>query len=69
MPSHLGKDGSVTFTDGQRVPYVDTVMYRTGYLYTFPFLDEIVSTADNRCGVSTTRAVAALPAAPMPGQQ
>ena len=49
MPSHLSKDGSVTFTDGQHVAHVDTVMYCTGYLYTFPFLDNIVSTADNRC--------------------
>ena len=48
MPSQLGRDGSVTFSDGQHVPHVDTVMYCTGYLYTFPFLDNIVSTADNR---------------------
>lgn len=38
----------MTFTDGQHVPHVDTVMYCTGYLYTYPFLDNIVSTADNR---------------------
>lgn len=48
VPTRLAKDGSVTFSDGQRVEKVDTVMYCTGYLYTFPFLENIVSTADNR---------------------
>ncbi|KAL0040645.1 hypothetical protein WJX79_000450 [Trebouxia sp. C0005] len=48
VPSSLAKDGSVTFSDGQRVERVDSVMYCTGYLYIFPFLDNIVSTADNR---------------------
>lgn len=48
MPTSLGKDGTVTFSDGQHVENVDTVMYCTGYLYTFPFLENIVSTADNR---------------------
>ena len=48
VPTHLAKDGSVTFSDGQRVEKVHTVMYCTGYLYTFPFLENIVSTADNR---------------------
>lgn len=37
-------------------------MYCTGYLYKFPFLDSIVSTADNRCGLSHTCAGPALPA-------
>ena len=48
VPTSLAKDGSVTFSDGQRVEQVDSVMYCTGYLYTFPFLENIVSTADNR---------------------
>ncbi|DBA74144.1 TPA: hypothetical protein ACH3X1_010945 [Trebouxia sp. C0004] len=48
VPTHLAKDGSVTFSDGQQVEEVDTVIYCTGYLYTFPFLEDIVSTADNR---------------------
>lgn len=48
VPASLAKDGSVTFSDGQRVEKVDSVMYCTGYLYTFPFLENIVSTADNR---------------------
>ncbi len=48
VPTSLAKDGSVTFSDGQRVEKVDSVMYCTGYLYTFPFLENIVSTADNR---------------------
>lgn len=48
VPSKLGKDGSVTFSDGQHVDHVDTVMYCTGYLYTFPFLKDIVATHDNR---------------------
>lgn len=47
-PSQLGEDGSVTFSDGQHVEHVDTVMFCTGYLYTFPFLEGIVSTTDNR---------------------
>lgn len=51
VPSKLGKDGSVTFTDGQHVDRVDTVMYCTGYLYSFPFLRDVVDTADNRCRV------------------
>ena len=48
MPSKLGADGSVTFTDGQHISHVDTVMFCTGYLYSFPFLNGIVGTADNR---------------------
>ncbi len=54
VPTSLAKDGSVTFSDGQRVERVDSVMYCTGYLYTFPFLDNIVSTADNRCCCCTS---------------
>ena len=61
VPSHLGKNGSVTFTDGQHVPHVDTVMYCTGYLYTFPFLDNIVSTADNRFVLACLGALLCLP--------
>lgn len=48
VPTSLSKEGTVTFSDGQHVENVDTVMYCTGYLYTFPFLENIVSTADNR---------------------
>ena len=48
VPTQLGKDGSVTFSDGQHAAHVDTVMFCTGYLYDFPFLEDIVSTDDNR---------------------
>uniref|UniRef100_A0A0D9WUR5 Flavin-containing monooxygenase n=1 Tax=Leersia perrieri TaxID=77586 RepID=A0A0D9WUR5_9ORYZ len=35
---HLGDDGAVVFDGGERV-VADTVMYCTGYVYSFPFLD------------------------------
>lgn len=49
MPASLGTDGAVTFTDGQHVPHADVVLYATGYLYTFPFLQlqDILSVEEN----------------------
>ncbi|BAF20656.1 flavin-containing monooxygenase FMO GS-OX-like 9 [Oryza sativa Japonica Group] len=48
---HLCEDGTVVFVDGSRV-VADTVMYCTGYVYSFPFLDTdgVVTVDDNRVG-------------------
>lgn len=49
----LGADGSVTFECGTKVEHVDVVMYATGYLYTFPFLQGTAAAPnieDNRVG-------------------
>uniref|UniRef100_J3MI48 Flavin-containing monooxygenase n=1 Tax=Oryza brachyantha TaxID=4533 RepID=J3MI48_ORYBR len=48
---HLREDGTVVFVDGSRV-VADTVMYCTGYVYSFPFLetDGEVTVRDNRVG-------------------
>ncbi|KAK6645733.1 hypothetical protein PHAVU_L001665 [Phaseolus vulgaris] len=48
---NLQEDGSVVFTDGSRI-IADTVLYCTGYNYSFPFLDTkgIVVVDDNRVG-------------------
>uniref|UniRef100_J3MSC9 Flavin-containing monooxygenase n=1 Tax=Oryza brachyantha TaxID=4533 RepID=J3MSC9_ORYBR len=48
---HLGEDGTVVFVDGSCV-VADTVMYCTGYVYSFPFLetDGKVTVRDNRVG-------------------
>ena len=48
VPAQLGRDGSVTFTDGQFLPHVDSIVYATGYHYVFPFLSKgIVEIEDN----------------------
>jgi Flavin-binding monooxygenase-like len=52
----LSADGSVVFEGGRLVENVDVVMYATGYVYRFPFLEqqgissEIVEIDDNRVG-------------------
>jgi len=52
----LGADGSVLFEGGLKIENVDVVMYATGYLYRFPFLEgseeakQIVDIDDNRVG-------------------
>ena len=53
----LHADGSATLADGTCLPGVDTVMYCTGYDYSFPFLQPggasgsgFVSVQDNRVG-------------------
>ncbi|XP_004955727.2 flavin-containing monooxygenase FMO GS-OX-like 8 [Setaria italica] len=47
----LCEDGRVVFADGSSV-VADTVIYCTGYLYSFPFLDTggVVTVDDNRVG-------------------
>ncbi|CAL5089057.1 unnamed protein product [Urochloa decumbens] len=47
----LCEDGQVVFADGSSV-VADTVIYCTGYLYSFPFLDTggVVTVDDNRVG-------------------
>ncbi|XP_020227320.1 flavin-containing monooxygenase FMO GS-OX-like 8 [Cajanus cajan] len=47
----LQEDGSVIFTDGSKI-IADTILYCTGYNYSFPFLDTkgIVVVDDNRVG-------------------
>lgn len=42
----LGADGSVAFEDGSVAENVDTVMYCTGYLYSFPFLEGAAAAAE-----------------------
>lgn len=46
----LDADGSVTFSDRVREENIDTVMFATGYFFSFPFLSDagIVSVNDNR---------------------
>jgi len=53
----LGADGSVLFEGGIKIENVDVVMYATGYVYRFPFLEagseeaqQIVDIDDNRVG-------------------
>lgn len=54
LPAFLGltPSGSVLFAHDQEVQHVDTVVYATGYVYSFPFLDgtNIVTVEDNRVG-------------------
>ncbi|XP_043806123.1 flavin-containing monooxygenase FMO GS-OX-like 8 isoform X2 [Manihot esculenta] len=47
----LEEDGRVVFADGSQI-IADTILYCTGYTYTFPFLDTkgIVSVEDGRVG-------------------
>ncbi|XP_027368819.1 flavin-containing monooxygenase FMO GS-OX-like 8 [Abrus precatorius] len=47
----LQEDGRVLFTDGSSI-LADTILYCTGYSYTFPFLDTkgMVAVDDNRVG-------------------
>ncbi|CAJ1944149.1 unnamed protein product [Sphenostylis stenocarpa] len=48
---NLQEDGSVVFTDGSSI-LADTILYCTGYSYSFPFLDTkgMVVVDDNRVG-------------------
>lgn len=52
----LGADGSVFFEGGLKIENVDVIMYATGYVYRFPFLEgskeakRIVDVDDNRVG-------------------
>ena len=49
----MGADGSVTFVGGFKLDKVDAIIYGTGYLYTFPFLEGTVAAPtidDNRVG-------------------
>ena len=47
----LQHDGGVEFSEGDAVPHADTVVYATGYSFSFPFLERagVVKVADNRC--------------------
>ncbi|CAI9111976.1 OLC1v1012332C1 [Oldenlandia corymbosa var. corymbosa] len=51
MIESIHEDGRVSFVDGHCIT-ADTIIYATGYSYTFPFLDTkgIVSVDDNRVG-------------------
>uniref|UniRef100_A0A7R9YW83 Flavin-containing monooxygenase n=1 Tax=Chlamydomonas euryale TaxID=1486919 RepID=A0A7R9YW83_9CHLO len=49
MVSELAADGAAMFLGGEGVPHVDTVVYCTGYRYTFPFLLEVGSSEHDSC--------------------
>ena len=59
----LGRDGSVTFADGTRAEKVDSVVFATGYKFSFPFLDEagVITVQDNRSATAATNAAAVNP--------
>lgn len=42
----LKADGSVLFVDGNQIENVDVVLYATGYLYSFPFLEDVPGAPD-----------------------
>jgi hypothetical protein len=48
----LHADGCATLADGTRLPGVDTVMYCTGYDYSFPFLPQGQGSASRGSGCS-----------------
>ena len=54
----LGSDRRVLFADGWQAENVDTVVYATGYHYTFPFLENsgLITVQDNRLVSGATRA-------------
>lgn len=49
----LHADGCATLADGTRLPGVDTVMYCTGYDYSFPFLPQGQGSASRGSGCSS----------------
>ena len=51
-PLELHEDGRISFADGTTSEAVDTVMFCTGYRYSYPFLapTDLVDVAENRCG-------------------
>ena len=59
----LGGDGSVTFADGTRAEKVDSVVFATGYKYSFPFLDEagVITVQDNRSATAAATLAAVNP--------
>lgn len=48
--SSLEEDGSVIFEDGIKEQNIDTVVFATGYHFSFPFLEKsgVITVKDNR---------------------